>query len=68
MHLFNRYVVLYTIHNIGFLSVVKNTMVTDAQYLLTYEKKAHARTSKYIAYYFGTSINGLGSSSAWKYT
>lgn len=57
MHLFN----IHNTYNIGFLAVVKNTMVIDTQYLLTNKKRSYTRATEYMSYYFGTSINGLGS-------
>lgn len=72
MHLFNIvYVVLCIQYNTFILVVFR---LLKIQWWQTHNtcwlirKKAHARTSKYIAYYFGTSINGLGSSWAWIYT
>lgn len=64
MHLFNMFCIQYII--LVSFWLVKNTMVTDAhththtQYLLTYKKGTRAPED--MSYYFGTSINGLGSS------
>lgn len=66
MHLFNMLYIQYII--LVSFWLVKNTMVTDAhshthtrtQYLLTYKKGTRAPED--MSYYFGTSINGLGSS------